>query len=99
MGISHLQNKYTRFNTKTSEEFNTASRSIKPGLIASGIVSAWTCKIGVILLLETMLTFAQGPQPCEDHSILAFQKTVVDFHIRLQSATVAYQYGVAGPFW
>lgn len=42
MGISHLQNKYTRFNTNTSEEFNTASRSIKPGLIASGIVSAWT---------------------------------------------------------
>ena len=24
------------------EEFNTASRSVKPGLIASGIVSAWT---------------------------------------------------------
>lgn len=42
MGISYLQNRYTRFSTKTSEEFNTASRSIKPGLIASGIVSAWT---------------------------------------------------------
>jgi len=42
MGISFLQNRYTRFSTKTSEEFNTASRSIKPGLIASGIVSAWT---------------------------------------------------------
>ncbi|CAD0106950.1 unnamed protein product [Aureobasidium uvarum] len=40
MGISYLQNKYTQFSTKTSEEFNTASRSIKPGLIASGIVSA-----------------------------------------------------------
>ncbi|KAH0382066.1 solute symporter family transporter, partial [Aureobasidium melanogenum] len=64
MGISHLQNKYTRFNTKTSEEFNTASRSIKPGLIASGIVSAWTWAATL-----------------------------------LQSATVAYEYGVAGPFW
>lgn len=42
MGISYLQNRYTKFSTKTSEEFNTASRSIKPGLIASGIVSAWT---------------------------------------------------------
>lgn len=37
----NFQNKYTRFSTKTSEEFNTASRSVKPGLIASGIVSAW----------------------------------------------------------
>ncbi|THW20594.1 solute symporter family transporter [Aureobasidium pullulans] len=64
MGISHLQNKYTSFSTKTSEEFNTASRSIKPGLIASGIVSAWTWAATL-----------------------------------LQSSTVAYQYGVAGPFW
>ncbi|KAK6443498.1 hypothetical protein LTR95_000325 [Oleoguttula sp. CCFEE 5521] len=64
VGISYLQNRYTRFSTKTSEEFNTASRSIKPGLIASGIVSAWTWAATL-----------------------------------LQSATVAYTYGVAGPFW
>jgi Na+/proline symporter len=37
-GISWLQNRYTKYNTKKSEEFNTASRSVKPGLIASGIV-------------------------------------------------------------
>lgn len=64
MGITYLQNKYTRFSTKTSEEFNTASRSVKPGLIASGIVSAWTWAATL-----------------------------------LQSSTVAYEYGVAGPFW
>lgn len=29
----------TRYSTSQSEEFNTASRSVKPGLIASGIVS------------------------------------------------------------
>ncbi|KAJ6478748.1 solute symporter family transporter [Mycena vitilis] len=63
-GISYLQNRYTRFSTKTSEEFNTASRSIKPGLIASGIVSAWTWAATL-----------------------------------LQSCTVAYDYGIAGPFW
>ena len=60
----HAQNRYTRFSTKTSEEFNTASRSVKPGLIASGIVSAWTWAATL-----------------------------------LQSSTVAYEYGVAGPFW
>jgi len=37
-GLSWVQNRYTRYDTKTSEEFNTASRSVKPGLIASGIV-------------------------------------------------------------
>ncbi|ETI21976.1 hypothetical protein G647_06046 [Cladophialophora carrionii CBS 160.54] len=50
--------------TKTSEEFNTASRNVKPGLIAAGIVSAWTWAATL-----------------------------------LQSSTVAYTYGVAGPFW
>jgi len=64
MGISYLQNRYTKYSTKTSEEFNTASRSVKPGLIASGIVSAWTWAATL-----------------------------------LQSSTVAYEYGVAGPFW
>ncbi|GAO46147.1 urea transporter [Saitoella complicata NRRL Y-17804] len=62
--ISMVQNRYTSFNTHSSEEFNTASRSVKPGLIASGIVSAWTWAATL-----------------------------------LQSSTVAYQYGVAGPFW
>ncbi|KIX04759.1 uncharacterized protein Z518_05629 [Rhinocladiella mackenziei CBS 650.93] len=64
IGISMLQNKYTNYSTKTSEEFNTASRSVKPGLIAAGIVSAWTWAATL-----------------------------------LQSSTVAYTYGVAGPFW
>ncbi|KAK7529954.1 solute symporter family transporter [Phyllosticta citribraziliensis] len=64
MFISYLQNRYTRFSTKQSEEFNTASRSVKPGLIASGIVSAWTWAATL-----------------------------------LQSSSVAYTYGVAGPFW
>ncbi|KAJ7668024.1 solute symporter family transporter [Mycena rosella] len=63
-GISYLQNRYTRFSTKASEEFNTASRNVKPGLIASGIVSAWTWAATL-----------------------------------LQSSTVAYEYGIAGPFW
>ena len=59
-----VQNRYTQYSTKTSEEFNTASRSVKPGLIASGVVSAWTWAATL-----------------------------------LQSSTVAYEYGIAGPFW
>ena len=64
IGISWIQNRYTSYSTKQSEEFNTASRSVKPGLIASGIVSAWTWAATL-----------------------------------LQSSTVGYRYGVAGPFW
>lgn len=40
--ITFLQNRYTTYSTSGSEEFNTASRSVKPGLIAAGIVSSWT---------------------------------------------------------
>jgi Na+/proline symporter len=62
--LTVTQNKYTRYSTKMSEEFNTASRSVKPGLIASGVVSAWTWAATL-----------------------------------LQSSTVAYEYGISGPFW
>ncbi|EPQ58324.1 solute symporter family transporter [Gloeophyllum trabeum ATCC 11539] len=62
--LTQIQNRYTQYSTKTSEEFNTASRSVKPGLIASGIVSAWTWAATL-----------------------------------LQSCTVAYEYGISGPFW
>ncbi|KAF8908145.1 hypothetical protein CPB84DRAFT_1843609 [Gymnopilus junonius] len=40
--LTALQTRYTAFSPKNSEEFTSASRSVKPGLIASGIVSAWT---------------------------------------------------------
>ncbi|KAJ7597393.1 urea transporter [Mycena floridula] len=40
--LTGIQARYTSFSPKNSEEFSSASRSVKPGLIASGIVSAWT---------------------------------------------------------
>ncbi|KDQ61991.1 hypothetical protein JAAARDRAFT_76835 [Jaapia argillacea MUCL 33604] len=42
VGLTAIQTRYTGFSPKNSEEFSSASRSVKPGLIASGIVSAWT---------------------------------------------------------
>ncbi|KAF8906688.1 urea transporter [Mucidula mucida] len=42
LGLTAIQARYTPFSPKNSEEFSSASRSVKPGLIASGIVSAWT---------------------------------------------------------
>lgn len=42
LSITWIQNRYTSFSTHQAEEFSTASRSVKPGLIAAGIVSAWS---------------------------------------------------------
>jgi len=42
IGITALQARYTEFSPDNPEEFSSASRSVKPGLIAAGIVSAWT---------------------------------------------------------
>ncbi|KAG2074411.1 urea transporter [Suillus decipiens] len=42
VGLTAIQARYTGVSPKDSEEFSSASRSVKPGLIASGIVSAWT---------------------------------------------------------
>ncbi|OAG34371.1 hypothetical protein AYO21_11490 [Fonsecaea monophora] len=57
-GVSYLQNRYTKYSTKMSEEFNTASRSVKPGLIASGVVSAWTW--AATLLQSSTVTYEYG---------------------------------------
>ncbi|KAH9949092.1 Sodium:solute symporter family-domain-containing protein [Amylocystis lapponica] len=57
-GLSTLQNRYTSYKIATSEEFNTASRSVKPGLIASGIVSAWTW--AATLLQSSTVTYEYG---------------------------------------
>ncbi|KAJ7910497.1 urea transporter [Mycena leptocephala] len=40
--VDRVQARYTPFSPRSSEEFSSASRSVKPGLIAAGIVSAWT---------------------------------------------------------
>ncbi|KAG0228917.1 hypothetical protein BGW42_001870 [Actinomortierella wolfii] len=48
----------------TSEEYLAAGRSVKPGLVASAVVSSWTWAATL-----------------------------------LQSSSVAYRYGISGPFW
>lgn len=49
--LTAIQARYTGFSPKNSEEFNSASRSVKPGLIASGIVSAWTWAATLVCIL------------------------------------------------
>ncbi|KAK4625992.1 Urea active transporter [Fulvia fulva] len=56
--ITCLQNRYTGFSSKQAEEFNTASRSVKPGLIASGIVSS--CTWSATLLTSSTFAYSYG---------------------------------------
>ncbi|KND86619.1 Urea active transporter [Tolypocladium ophioglossoides CBS 100239] len=56
--LTYLQNRYTDFSTHNAEEFNTASRSVKPGLIATGIVSSWTWS--ATLLTSSTFAYTYG---------------------------------------
>ncbi|BDD57786.1 urea active transporter [Monascus purpureus] len=58
--LTWLQNRYTTFSTHQAEEFNTASRSVKPGLISAGIVSSWTWSATLL----TSSTFAYNYGVC-----------------------------------
>ncbi|KAK6064438.1 sodium symporter family protein [Seiridium cupressi] len=57
--LTLVQNRYGQHNTfKSTEEFNAASRSIKPGMIAAGIVSSWTH--ATTLLTSCMMAYLYG---------------------------------------
>ncbi|SPO30684.1 probable DUR3 - Urea permease [Ustilago trichophora] len=56
--LSFIQQRYTNRSIKDTDEFASASRSVKPGLVASGIVSAWTWSS--TLLQSTAVTFKLG---------------------------------------
>lgn len=56
--LTWLQNRYTTFSTHQAEEFNTASRSVKPGLISAGIVSSWTWS--ATLLTSSTFAYSYG---------------------------------------
>jgi Na+/proline symporter len=42
IALTWAQARYTGIRPDEAEEFTSASRSVKPGLIASAVVSAWT---------------------------------------------------------
>jgi len=56
--ITYVQNRYTAYSTGQAEEFSTASRSVKPGLIAAGIVSSWTWS--ATLLTSSTFAYSYG---------------------------------------
>ncbi|EKG20587.1 Sodium/solute symporter [Macrophomina phaseolina MS6] len=69
-----MQHKYTTFSTHRAEKFNTASRSVKPGLIGpgggggggGGIVSSWTW----FATLWTFSAFAYSYDVCGPMCVL-----------------------------
>ncbi|KAI0691691.1 Na+/solute symporter [Earliella scabrosa] len=60
--LTWLQAKFSRFSPSSSEEFTSASRSVKPGLVCCGIVSAWTWSATLLQSSTAAYTFGiSGP--------------------------------------
>lgn len=60
--ITKVQARYTKWKPSSAEEFNSASRSVPPGLIAAGIVSAWTWAATLLQSSATAYKFGlSGP--------------------------------------
>lgn len=97
--ITFLQNRYTRFSTHQSEEFNTASRSVKPGLIASGIVS---CKPRPAHDLHQQHRQEESTAARAVFPSLTLLRVYVAWTwsaTLLTSSTFGYEYGVMGPMF
>lgn len=58
ISLTWIQSRYTGHKATSVEEFSSASRSVRPGLIAAGIVSAWTW--AATLLTSASMTFQYG---------------------------------------
>ncbi|GAA5982083.1 hypothetical protein JCM5350_000638 [Sporobolomyces pararoseus] len=58
IGITKLQNRYTKYKQSSLSEFASASHSVKPGLIACAIVSSWTW--AATLLTSSAQAYSNG---------------------------------------
>ncbi|KAG6870757.1 hypothetical protein C0995_010923 [Termitomyces sp. Mi166 len=58
LGLMAMQSQYTSYKPSNSEEFSSASKSIKLGLITSGIVLAWTT--AATLLQSSAVAYKYG---------------------------------------
>ncbi len=73
LGITFLQNRYTLFSTGQSEEFNTASRNVKPGIFFTTVDIDLNSRAKASLLLVLSrpgpgrLPFSQVP-PLRTHT-------------------------------
>ncbi|KAI0786264.1 Na+/solute symporter [Abortiporus biennis] len=60
--LTTLQAKFSKYSPSSSEEFTSASRSVKPGLVCCGIVSAWTWSATLLQSSTAAYTFGvSGP--------------------------------------
>lgn len=60
--LTTIQAKFSKYSPSSSEEFTSASRSVKPGLVCCGIVSAWTWSATLLQSSTAAYTFGlSGP--------------------------------------
>jgi hypothetical protein len=85
--LTWVQARYTGISPKDADEFNSASRSVKPGLIASAVVSSWTWAATLVCEWSPK---ARVHNPDVAHCFVSHQ---------LQSSAMAYKVGISGPWW
>ncbi|KAG1816541.1 putative urea transporter [Suillus subaureus] len=60
--LTAVQSNFSRYTPSSSEEFTSASRSVKPGLVCCGSVSAWTWSATLLQSSTAAYTFGvSGP--------------------------------------
>ncbi|KAI0028934.1 Sodium:solute symporter family-domain-containing protein [Vararia minispora EC-137] len=60
--LTFLQSRFSGISPSRAEEFSTASRNVKPGLVCCGIVSAWTWSATLLQSSTAAYTFGvSGP--------------------------------------
>jgi Na+/proline symporter len=94
IALTWAQARYTGIKPDEAEEFTSASRSVKPGLIASAVVSAWTWAATLVRYIFHGHTTSL-PSLCALYAMAAYLTS----YIQLQSSAVAYRYGISGPYW
>jgi hypothetical protein len=98
--LTAIQARYTAFTPKNSEEFTSASRSVKPGLIASGIVSAWTWAATLVRSTFFDKIFSVYLRPSSSKVVL-WRISLVRSHYHLPHHLANYprNIGISGPWW
>lgn len=98
IGLTWLQSRYTEFSPNNSEEFSSASRSVKPGLIAAGIVSAWTWAATLVNTHYLVLWF-KDLKLFLSCKVLPLHTSMVSYNNHPQRDMSLTVIGVSGPWW
>lgn len=99
VGLTWLSNRYSSNSTKNVEEFTSASHSVKPGLIAAGIVSGRSNRSLVESFADHTLQLGRGQVSWRRPGTLTRANPACFAATLLQSTSIVYKFGISGAWW